>query len=73
MRINNSDLVIEIDTGSVIMFYSAEAYDTIRGETFDALVCDEFAFFKPEAWNEVLKATVLVKGQEGINTIHAKR
>jgi len=64
VRINNSDLVIEIDTGSVIMFYSAESYDTIRGETFDALVCDEFAFFKPEAWNEVLKATVLVKGKK---------
>lgn len=46
------------------MFYSAEAYDTIRGETFDALICDEFAFFKPAAWDEVLKATVLVKGKK---------
>ena len=64
VRINNSDLIIEFDTGSVILFYSAEAYDTIRGETFDGLVCDEFAFFKPQAWDEVLKATVLVKGKK---------
>ena len=64
VRINNSDLIIEFDTGSVILFYSAEAYDSIRGETFDALVGDEVAFWKPEAWNEVLKATVLVKGKK---------
>jgi len=64
VRTNNSDLIIELDTGSVILFYSAEAYDTIRGETFDGLICDEFAFFKPAAWDEVLKATVLVKGKK---------
>ena len=57
-------MIIEFDTGSSIQFYSADAYDSIRGETFDALICDEFAFFKPEAWNEVLKATVLVRGKK---------
>ena len=62
--VNRGDLVIEFNTSSVIQFYSAEAYDSIRGETFDALICDEFAFFKPEAWNEVLKATVLVRGKK---------
>ena len=50
---------MEFDTGCSIQFYSADAYDSIRGETFDALICDEFAFFKPEAWNEVLKANVI--------------
>ena len=63
-RVNHSDLVLEFDTKSTLQFYSAEAYDSIRGETFDGLICDEFAFFKPEAWNEVLKATVLVKGKK---------
>ena len=61
---NRGDLVVEFNNGSIIQFYSAEAYDSIRGETFDALICDEFAFFKPEAWNEVLKATVLVRGKK---------
>ena len=64
VNINRGDLIIEFDTGSTIQFYSADAYDSIRGETFDALICDEFAFFKPEAWNEVLKATVLVRGKK---------
>ncbi len=63
-KTNNSDLILEFDTGSSILFYSAEAYDTIRGETFDALILDEFAFFKSQAWDEVLKATVLVKGKK---------
>lgn len=62
--INKGDLIVEFDTKSSIQFYSADAYDSIRGETFDALICDEFAFFKPEAWNEVLKATVLVRGKK---------
>ena len=41
---NKSDLTFTLINGSEIIFYSAEAYDTVRGETFDALVCDEFAF-----------------------------
>lgn len=61
---NHSDLVLNFASGSTMLFYSAEAYDSIRGETFDALVGDEVAFWKPEAWNEVLKATVLVKGKK---------
>lgn len=61
---NHADLTITFVTGSTILFYSAEAYDSIRGETFDALICDEMAYFKPEAWDEVLKATVLVKGKK---------
>ena len=70
--INKGDLIVEFDTKSSIQFYSADAYDSIRGETFDALICDEFAFFKPEAWNEVLKATVLVRGKKGTYLINSK-
>ena len=61
---NQSDLIIYFDNGSEIIFYSAEAYDSIRGETFDAIVGDEVAFWKREAWTEVIKATVLVRGKK---------
>lgn len=61
---NKSDLTFTLINGSEIIFYSAEAYDTVRGETFDALVCDEFAFFKPEAWTEALKPTIAVRGKK---------
>lgn len=62
--VNQSDLLLEYVTGSTIQFFSAERYDNIRGFTFDYLVCDEFAFMQEEAWTEVLKATVLVKGKK---------
>ena len=31
---------------------------------FDYLICDEFAFMDEQAWTEVLRATVLVKGKK---------
>ncbi len=61
---NKSDLIISFANQSTIQFFSAERYDNIRGNTFDYLICDEFAFIKKEAWTEVLKATVLVKGKK---------
>ena len=61
---NQSDLVIKTVNGSTIQFFSAERYDNIRGFTFDYLVCDEFAFMAEQAWTEVLRATVLVKGKK---------
>ena len=63
---NHSDLVIYFKNGSELVFYSAEAYDSIRGETFDAIVGDEVAFWKREAWTEVIKATLLVRGKKAL-------
>lgn len=61
---NQSDLMIKLSNGSSIQFFSSERYDNIRGFTFDYLVCDEFAFMPEQAWTEVLRATVLVKGKK---------
>lgn len=61
---NASELIIKCPNGSTIQFFSAERYDNIRGFTFDYLVCDEFAFMAEQAWTEVLRATVLVKGKK---------
>lgn len=63
---NQSDLILYFKNGSELIFYSAEAYDTIRGETFDAVVGDEVAFWKREAWTEVIKATLLVRGKKAL-------
>lgn len=60
---NRSDLTIK-GCGSTIMFFSGERPDNIRGNTFDYLIIDEFAFTRPELWSEVLSATVLVKGKK---------
>lgn len=63
---NHSELTFFFLNGSELIFYSAEAYDSIRGETFDAIVGDEVAFWKREAWTEVIKATLLVRGKKAL-------
>ena len=60
---NRSDLTIT-GFGSKINFFSGERPDNIRGNTFDYLIIDEYAFTRPELWDEVLSATVLVKGKK---------
>lgn len=52
--------------GSTISFFSGERPDNIRGNTFDFLIIDEFAFTRENLWDEVLSATVLVKGKKVI-------
>jgi hypothetical protein len=63
IKANAQKLTIEVN-GSTIQFFSAERYHNIRGFTFDYLVCDEFAFMAEQAWTEVLRATVLIKGKK---------
>lgn len=63
-KIDRQELKITFYNGSTIEFFSSERYDNIRGFTFDYLVCDEFAFQDEQAWTEVLRATVLVKGKK---------
>lgn len=61
---NKTELYLKTINGSSIQFFSAERYDNIRGFTFDYLICDEFAFMDEQAWTEVLRATVIVKGKK---------
>ena len=64
-QFNKSDLIIS-GMGSTISFYSGERPDNIRGNTFDYMVIDEMAFTRPELWDEVLSATMMVKGKKVI-------
>lgn len=63
IKSNAQKLTIQFGDSN-IQFFSSERYDNIRGFTFDYLICDEFAFMQEEAWTEVLRATVLVKGKK---------
>jgi len=62
--INKTDLIIKSHTNTTIQFFSSESYDNIRGETFDFLIMDEAAWQQEQAWTEVLRATVLVRGKK---------
>lgn len=67
---NGSDLSIKSSFGSTLQFFSAESGSSLRGLTFNYLICDEFAFFKFEQtdgtnlWNDILFPTIKVKGKK---------
>lgn len=61
---HETDLIFYFGNKSEIRFYSAEAYDSIRGESADAIICDEFRFFPLHAWSEGIKPTLTVKGKK---------
>lgn len=55
---NESDLTLTFFNGSTISLRGADNFDSLRGVGLDFLVMDEFADIKPEAWFEVLRATL---------------
>lgn len=67
LRISNgTDLVIKCITGSTLSFSSAEQANKIRGNTYNYLLLDEFAFMKDSSklWNGILKPTIKNKGEK---------
>lgn len=69
---NGSDLYIESIMGSTLHIFSAESGASLRGQSFNYLICDEFPFFQFEQtdgtnlWNDILSPTVKVKGRKCI-------
>lgn len=69
---NGSDFYIESVFGSRLNFYSAEQGNSLRGQTFTHMICDEFAFFKQEQtdgthlWNDILSPTLKARGKKCI-------
>lgn len=63
VKTNASKLTLEVE-GSLIQLFSSERYDNMRGFTFDYLIIDESAWQNEEAWTNVLRATVLVRGKK---------
>ena len=61
---NKSELLIELRNGSKIRFLSAQNADSVRGNTFDELFADEFAFYSKDVWEKVLQPTTIAKGKK---------
>lgn len=57
-RVNESDLTLELFNDSTISLRGADNFDSLRGVGLNFIVMDEFADIKPEAWFEVLRATL---------------
>jgi len=60
VRKSDSDLRLEFANGSVIQFFSAENYDSIRGEGYHFLVIDEAgdALRDPAIWTDAIRAAL---------------
>ena len=55
LKRNESDLSIELTNGSIIALRGAENPDALRGVSLSALVVDEAAYVRQEAWEMVLR------------------
>lgn len=55
---NETELKLELKNGSVISLKGADNFDSLRGTGNHFIVLDEFADIDPEAWFEVLRATL---------------
>lgn len=63
---NKSNFSINLYNGSYIQFNSVENYQGLRGATLTDLICDEFAFFRPEAYDYALSPMMDVRGRRNI-------
>lgn len=58
VKINESELYVELPGGRRIRLYGADNYERLRGLYFDGLILDEYGDMDPRAWQEVLRATL---------------
>ncbi|MEG2005266.1 MAG: terminase family protein, partial [Bilophila sp.] len=65
---NESDLTVTLKNGSAISLRGADNFDSLRGVGLHFIVMDEFADIKPEAWFEVLRATLSDTGGRALFT-----
>lgn len=52
---SETDLTVHFEAGGSIALRGADNYDSLRGNSLDFVVLDEFAGMKPEVWSEVLR------------------
>lgn len=59
---NKTDLLLVLKSGVTIVFKGVDKPDNIRGESISYMFCDEFAFYKTDVWDEVLRPMLNVQG-----------
>lgn len=55
VRVNESELRVDLPNGGRVRLYGAENYDRIRGVYLDGVILDEYASMDPRAWSEVIR------------------
>lgn len=56
---NESEMYIELINGSLIELKGADNPDSLRGAGIQGVVLDEYAFMKPDVWEEIIRPMLL--------------
>lgn len=59
LKVNESELWVELPNGARIWLFGADNPDALRGLYFDGIVLDEVAQMRPETWGEVVRPTLM--------------
>ena len=59
LKINESDLSIKFKNGSEIAIKGADNEDSLRGVSLSRVVLDEYAFMKPNVWEEIIYPSLI--------------
>jgi hypothetical protein len=60
---NKTERLLITKNGTQVQFFGVDKPDNIRGENCHYMICDEFAFYKDNVFNEVLRPMLLVEGK----------
>jgi hypothetical protein len=55
VRLNESELTVDLPNGARIRLFGADNPDALRGLYFDGAVLDEVADMRPEVWGEIIR------------------
>ncbi len=65
-KVNLSDLLIYFHNGSTLQFRSVEKYENLRGAHLTDLICDEFDYYRPDAYVNALAPMMNQRGRRTI-------
>lgn len=56
---NESELILELINGAFIELKGADQPDSLRGAGIEGVILDEYAFMKPDVWEEIIRPMLL--------------
>ena len=56
---NETELIMLLPNGSIIELKGADQPDSLRGAGIEGVILDEYAFMKPDVWEEIIRPMLL--------------
>ena len=60
---NKTERLLVANNGTQVQFFGVENPDNIRGEDVNYMICDEFAHYKKDVYNAVLRPMLVAQGK----------